>query len=100
MIYLLTPNGKNSWDKVFKIGLSNFFKDCLPQNILIPLLKTLSQLISRFFLWKLISTLNSLKAKAWLGSFTGMFSRTYNKTPPPFLLRSNLKCTWKTPVNP
>ena len=32
------------WDKVFKSGLSKFFKGCLPQNLLSPLLNTLSQL--------------------------------------------------------
>ena len=32
------------WDKVFKSVLSNFFKGYLPQNLLSPLLNTLSQL--------------------------------------------------------
>ena len=32
-------------DKVFKSGLSKFFKGCLPQNLLIPLLNTLSDII-------------------------------------------------------
>ena len=30
------------WDKVFKSGLSKFFKGCLPQNLLSPLLNTFS----------------------------------------------------------
>ena len=30
------------WDKVFKSELSKFFKGCLPQNLLSPLLNTLS----------------------------------------------------------
>ena len=30
--------------KVFKSGLSNFFKGCLPQNLLSPLLNILSQI--------------------------------------------------------
>ena len=34
---------KNRWDKVFKSGLSKFFKDCLPQNLPSPLLNTFSQ---------------------------------------------------------
>ena len=34
------------WDKVFKSGLSKFFKGCLPHNLLSPLLNTLSQMIS------------------------------------------------------
>ena len=33
------------WDKVFKNGLSKFFKGCLPQNLLSPLLHTLSQIL-------------------------------------------------------
>ena len=32
------------WDKVFKRGLSKFFKGCLPQNLLSPLLNTLSHM--------------------------------------------------------
>ena len=32
------------WDKVFKSELSKFFKSCLPQNLLCPLLNTLSHL--------------------------------------------------------
>ena len=32
------------WDKVFKSGLSKFFKDCLPQNLHSPLLNNLSHL--------------------------------------------------------
>ena len=32
-------------DKVFKSGLSKFFKGCLPQNLLSPLLNTLSDII-------------------------------------------------------
>ena len=36
------PDGK--WDKVFKSGLSKFFKDCLPQNLLTLLLNALSQI--------------------------------------------------------
>ena len=32
------------WDKVFKSGLCKFFKGCLPQNLLSPLLNTLSHL--------------------------------------------------------
>ena len=31
-------------DKVFKSGLRNFFKGCLPQNLLSPLLNTLSHI--------------------------------------------------------
>ena len=31
-----------------KSGLSKFFKDCLPQNLLIPLLNTLSQIKLKF----------------------------------------------------
>ena len=34
----------NIWDKVSKSGLSKFFKGCLPQNLLSPLLNTLSHL--------------------------------------------------------
>ena len=33
------------WDKIFESGLSKFFKDFLPQNLLSPLLNTLSRLI-------------------------------------------------------
>ena len=33
------------WDKVFKSGLSEFFKGCIPQNLHSPLLNTLSQII-------------------------------------------------------
>ena len=33
------------WDKVFKSGLSKFFKGCLPQNFLSPLLNTLFQML-------------------------------------------------------
>ena len=32
------------WGKVFKSGLSKFFKGCLPQNLLSPLLNTLSRM--------------------------------------------------------
>ena len=32
------------WDKVVKSGLSKFFKGSLPQNLLSPLLNTLSQM--------------------------------------------------------
>ena len=32
-------------DKVFKNGLSKFFKDCLPQNVLSPLMNTLSHIL-------------------------------------------------------
>ena len=32
-------------DKVFKSGLSKFFKGCLPQNFLSPLLNTLFQML-------------------------------------------------------
>ena len=35
---------KIKWDKVFKSGLSKFFKARLPQNLLSPLLNTLSQI--------------------------------------------------------
>ena len=34
----------DKWDKVFKSGLSTFFKGCLPQNVLSPLLNTSSQM--------------------------------------------------------
>ena len=34
------------WDKVFKSGLSKFFKGCLPQKLLSPLLNTLSHILS------------------------------------------------------
>ena len=37
-------NYTNKWDKIFKSGLSKFFKGCLPQNLLSPLLNTLSQI--------------------------------------------------------
>ena len=37
------------WDKVFKRGLSEFIKGCLPQNLVIPLLNTLSHI---FFMAK------------------------------------------------
>ena len=36
------------WDKVFKSGLSKLFKGCLPQNLLSPLLNTLSQMFLSF----------------------------------------------------
>ena len=32
------------WDKVFKSGLSKFFKGCFPQNLLSPHLNTLYQM--------------------------------------------------------
>ena len=32
------------WDKVFKSGLSKFFKGCLPQNLISPLLNNLPQI--------------------------------------------------------
>ena len=34
-----------NWDKVFNSGLSILFKVCLPQNLLSPLLNTLSHLL-------------------------------------------------------
>ena len=34
------------WDKVFKSGLSKFFKGCLPQNLLSSLLNTLSDILN------------------------------------------------------
>ena len=49
---LLTPAMKTNiviWDKVFKRGLSEFIKGCLPQNLVIPLLNTLSHI---FFMAK------------------------------------------------
>ena len=39
-----TRNATHLEDKVFKRGLSKFFKGCLPQNSLSPLLNTLSHL--------------------------------------------------------
>ena len=36
------------WDKVFKSGLSKFFKSCLPQNLLSPLLNALSHLVGKY----------------------------------------------------
>ena len=36
---------KMFWTKVFKSGQSKFFKGCLPQNLLGPLLNTLSHLV-------------------------------------------------------
>ena len=36
---------RNKWDKVFTSRLSKFFKGCLPQNLLSPLLNTLSHLL-------------------------------------------------------
>ena len=32
------------WDKVFKSGLSKFFKDCLPQNLFSPFLNSFSHI--------------------------------------------------------
>ena len=49
-----------NWDKVFKRGLSKFFKDCLPQNLLSPLLNTLSQLSLRLINTGLVSSRVSL----------------------------------------
>ena len=40
---IFAKNLNHRWDKVFKSGLSKFFKGCLPQNLLSPLLNTLSQ---------------------------------------------------------
>ena len=44
------------WDKLLKSGLSKFFKDCLPQNLLSPLLNTLSRLHCVFPIWKNIES--------------------------------------------
>ena len=44
-------------DKVFKNGLSKFFKDCLPQNLLSPLLNTLSHI--------LLNEIKNKVAKKW-----------------------------------
>ena len=40
----MSINLRGNWDKVLKSGLSKFFKGCLPQNLLSPLLNTLPQL--------------------------------------------------------
>ena len=37
------------WDKIFKSGVSKFFKGCLPQYLLSPLLNTLSHLKNKVF---------------------------------------------------
>ena len=44
MVYLESHSefANQKWDKVFKVGLSTFFKDCLLQNLPSPLLNALS----------------------------------------------------------
>ena len=38
----------NTWDEIFKRGLSKYFIDCLPQNVLSPRFNTLPQLLMDF----------------------------------------------------
>ena len=46
MVYLESHSqfANQKWDKIFKVGLSKFFKDCLLQNLPSPLLNTLSHI--------------------------------------------------------
>ena len=54
MLVILTKNDK--WDKVFKSGLSKFFKGCLSQNILSPLLNTLSQISQQYIIFTFLKS--------------------------------------------
>ena len=44
MMLVKVKSFKNILNKVFKSGLSKFFKGCLPQDLLSPFLNTLSHL--------------------------------------------------------
>ena len=59
------------------------------------------QLISHFFLWRIISTKKlSGVGKSWLRTLAGMSSRIYNNMPAEYavLLRSNLIGQWKSSI--
>ena len=57
------------WDKTFRSGLSKFFKGCLPQNLLSPLLNTLSHIFNKRSLltcWETITSLTNFRLWVYL----------------------------------